>query len=46
MQLQFAEAHHEIPPDEKWMWPWPKTALQKFGGCPATAEASDFKFDT
>ena len=33
MQLGFAEAHHLIPLEEKWLWPWAKGA-PKFGASP------------
>jgi len=25
-QLRFAKAHHEIPLEEKWVWPWARGA--------------------
>jgi len=28
MQLEFAKAHRQIPPEEKWMWPWARGAPQ------------------
>ena len=49
MQLRVAKAHHEIPLEEKWMWPWARE-LPEIWGFPynisAAAEASDFKFGT
>jgi len=26
MQLGFAKAHHQIPLEEKWVWPWARGA--------------------
>jgi len=31
MQLRLAKAHHEIPLEEKLVWPWARGALQNFG---------------
>jgi len=28
MQLDFAKAHHQIPPEEKEAWPWTRGAPQ------------------
>jgi len=28
-QLGFAKAHHQIPLEEKWMWPWARGAPRK-----------------
>jgi len=28
MQLGSAKAHHEIPLEEKWVWPWARGAPQ------------------
>jgi len=49
MQLGFAKAHHQIPPEEKWVWSWARGAPQNLGlvlNNSATAEASDLKFGT
>jgi len=27
-QLGFAKAHHQISPEEKWVWPWARGAPQ------------------
>jgi len=49
MQLVLAKAHHEIPQEEKVVWPWAR-GTPEICGFPfnifATAEASDFKFGT
>ena len=47
MQLEFARAHHQIPPEENWGRPWAREACQNVGSpynISATAEASLFKF--
>jgi len=31
MQLPLAKAHHEIPLEEKWMWPWARADPRNFG---------------
>jgi len=31
MQLRFANAHHQIPLEEKWMWLWARGAPQNLG---------------
>jgi len=49
MQLEFAKVHHQIPLEEKWVWPWARGALQSWGfpfDIYTKAEASDFKFGT
>jgi len=30
-QLGFAKSHHQIPPEEKWVWPWARGAFQNVG---------------
>jgi len=47
MQLGFAKAHHQIPLEEKWVWPWAGELPNIWGftfNISATAEASNFKF--
>jgi len=47
VQLGFAKAHHQISPEEKWVWPWTRGASQYLGfpfNITAKAGASDFKF--
>ena len=47
MKLRFAKAHHEIPLEEKWVWPWARGAPRNMRlplGISATAEVSYFKF--
>jgi len=34
MQLKFAKAHHQIPPEEKWVLPWAIGSSPKVGSCP------------
>jgi len=49
MLLEFAKAHHQMPPEEKLMWPWARGSPQNLGlpfNISATAEISDFKFGT
>ena len=49
MHLGFAKAHHQIPLEEKVVWPLARRALRNLGlsvYISATAEASDFKFST
>jgi len=31
MQLRFAKAHHHIPLEEKWVWPWAREAPHNLG---------------
>ena len=31
MQLRFAKAHHDIPLEEKWVWPWARGAPRNLG---------------
>ena len=31
MQLRFAKSHHQIPVEEKWVWPWARRAQQNLG---------------
>jgi len=31
MQLEFAKAHHQIPPEEKRVWAWARGAPQILG---------------
>jgi len=47
MQLGFAKAHHQIPLEEKWVWPWLEELPEIWGflfNISGMAEASDFKF--
>ena len=47
LQLGFAKVHHQIPLEEKWVWPWARGAPQILGfpyNISETAGASDFKF--
>jgi len=46
MQLGFAKAHHQIPVEEKWVWPWARGIFSFPFNISAPAEASDFKFGT
>jgi len=31
MQLGFAKSHHQIPLEEKWVWPWARGAPRNLG---------------
>jgi len=46
-QLEFVKAHHQIPLEEKWVWPWDRKAPRNLGlpfNITAMAEVSDLKF--
>jgi len=49
MQLGFSKIHHQIPLEEKWVWPWVRKVYRIFGlpfNISATDKANDFKSGT